>query len=112
MSTKTPKTTVEIEAEIAALEALKPNVRHFTFFNDDNHAAIDAQIHVLRERLTSDGVHEAFGDPAEFMHGDDDEIDDDVPFDQHTLDSAVEAHDWMTGESTEQSPSESWKDVK
>lgn len=110
MTTKTPKTDAQIEAEIAALEAIKPGVRERTFFGDDNHAAIDAQIRVLRERMDSGKLHDVFGDPAESMDGD--EIDDDaIDFDQHALDSALEALDWMTGDSDQQSPSEGWKNV-
>ena len=43
------KTEEQISAEIAALVALKPKVRQRTAFGDDNHAAIDAQLAVLRD---------------------------------------------------------------
>jgi hypothetical protein len=112
MNTKTRKTEAEIDAEIAALEAIRPTVRHFTFFNDDNHAAIDAQLSVLRQRMTADELHDAFGDPTDLM-GDDDSLDDDeAPFDQHALDNALEAFDWMIGDGEGVAPSESWKDAE
>lgn len=85
------KTEDQINAEIAALVALKPKVRKRTAFGDDNHAAIDAQLAVLRERMSSDEVHDAYGD-------------------QYTFDAALSAHDWMTGDlaSDEDAPAASW----
>ena len=56
------KTEDQINTEIAALVALKPKVRERTAFGDDNHAAIDAQLSVLRERMSSDEVYYAYGD--------------------------------------------------
>jgi hypothetical protein len=92
------KTEEQIIAEIAALVALKPKVRKRTAFGDDNHAAIDAQLAVLRERMSSDEVYDAYGD------------EDADEFDQHTFDAALSACDWMTGmlASDEESPAASW----
>lgn len=92
------KTEEQISAEIAALVALKPKVRQRTAFGDDNHAAIDAQLAVLRERMSSDDVYSAYGDEG---------MDE---FDQHTFDAALSACDWMTGmlASGEDSPAASW----
>jgi hypothetical protein len=78
---KTPKTDEAISAEITALDALKPKVPRYGHFGDDNHAAIDAQITVLTERLTRDQVRERFPEDgadklfmalvaADWMHGD------------------------------------------
>ena len=92
------KTEDQINAEVAALKALKPTIRERTAFGDDNHAAIEAQISVLRERMGSDEVYDAYGD---------EEADD---FDQHTVDAALSAHDWMTGAlaADEDAPAASW----
>lgn len=92
------KTEDQINAEISALVALKPKVRERTAFGDDNHAAIDAQLAVLRERMSSDEVYDAYGD------------EDADEFDQHTFDAALSACDWMTGmlASDEDSPAASW----
>jgi len=92
------KTEDQINAEIAALVALKPKVRERTAFGDDNHAAIDAQLAVLRERMSSDEVYDAYGD------------EDSDEFDQHTFDAALSAHDWMSGTlaSDEDAPAASW----
>ncbi len=79
------KTEDQINAEISALVALKPKVRERTAFGDDNRAAIDAQLAVLRERMSSDEVYYAYGD------------EDADEFDQHTFDAALSACDWMTG---------------
>jgi hypothetical protein len=57
---KTPKTDEQIKAEIAALHELKPKLPRISGFGDDNHAAIDAQIAVLTERMTRDQVRERF----------------------------------------------------
>lgn len=92
------KTEEQINAEIAALLALKPTVRERTAFGDDNHAAIDAQLAVLRKRMGSAEVHSAYGD------------EDSGDFDQHTFDAALSACDWMTGllASDEHAPAASW----
>jgi hypothetical protein len=92
------KTEEQINAEIAVLVALKPKVRQRTAFGDDNHAAIDTQLAVLRERMSSDEMYDAYGD---------EESDE---FDQHTFDAALSAHDWMTGAlaGDEESPAASW----
>jgi hypothetical protein len=55
-----PKTDEEISAEIEQLRALKPKVPKLSYFGDDNHAAIDAQITVLTERLDRDQVKARF----------------------------------------------------
>lgn len=57
---KKPKTDEEIADEISALQALKPRLRRHNHFGDDNHAAIDAQIAVLAERMTRDQVRARF----------------------------------------------------
>jgi hypothetical protein len=78
---KTPKTDAQIAAEIEALRALKPKVPARSHFGDDNHAAIDAQIAVLTERMTKAQVRERFPEDgmdklfmaliaADWMHGD------------------------------------------
>lgn len=54
------KTEEQVTAEIAALQAIKPKVRQFTAFHDDNHAGIDAQIQVLTDRMDSEQVHDKY----------------------------------------------------
>ena len=95
------KTTSQIEAEIAALKAMQPNVRRFSAFGDDHHGAIDAQIGTLTDRLNANAVHDAFGEDA---MGDD--------FSQNELDAALEASDWMFDEAADdQPPSADWQSL-
>ena len=89
------KTDEAIKIEIQTLVEIKPKVRHYTAFNDDNHAAIDAQIEALEQRMTEDDVYETFED------------------DQRLLDEALEASHWMTDDpdSDNIAPSDSWKEL-
>lgn len=50
---KTPK---KVEKEIAALLKLRPKVLHRSAFGDDHHAAIDAQVTVLKDRLSESDI--------------------------------------------------------
>lgn len=90
------KTEEEIDAEVAALVTLKPTVRKHTAFGDDNHAAIDAQIAVLRERMGSDEVYDAYEDDSDEAG-------------RHALDAALGAYDWMTGAlASDEAPAAGW----
>lgn len=53
-----------IKSEIAALQKIKPTVLHFSRFGDDHHAAIDAQIEVLRNRTSIYDVDDSLPDNA------------------------------------------------
>jgi len=81
VTAKTPKTDAEINHEIEQLRAVKPRVPNRSIFGDDNHAAVDAQIAVLTERMTKDQVRARFPEDgmdklfmaliaADWMHGD------------------------------------------
>lgn len=98
----TRKTDEQIAVEVAALRALKECLPRFTLFDDDNHAAIDAQCAVLTERMSHDEVYEAFGN------------EDHEDFAQHTLDAALGARHWMCGlrAESEGSPSEDWSGIE
>ena len=86
-----PKTDEEIDAEIATLREMKPRVRHFTAFGDDNWAAVELQIFVLEERMDEDQAGDEYEDADEYSH-------------------ATEAIQWMNGE-TENAPSVGWKEL-
>jgi hypothetical protein len=60
---KTP-TPHQIKKEIAGLKAIKPKIRQFSFFGDDNHASIDAQINVLEDNMDDDQIDDLY-DPEE-----------------------------------------------
>lgn len=95
------KITSEIEAEIAALTAMKPNVRQFSAFGDDHHQAIDAQIETLTNRLNVDQVHDGYGEDAMADE-----------FSQNELDAALEASDWMLGlAADDEPPSAGWQSL-
>lgn len=50
------KTQEEIDEQIAALKEIRPKVKPYSFFGDDNLAKLDAQIKVLEEDMDSDEV--------------------------------------------------------
>jgi len=50
------KTQEEIQKEIKALKAIRPKVRPFSYFGDDNLAKLDAQVKVLEEDMDSDDI--------------------------------------------------------
>lgn len=63
MKTTTAKrapTKAEIKAEIKRLSAMKPFVQKKTFFGDDNHRAIEAQIWVLKHACDEDSISERY----------------------------------------------------
>jgi len=90
------KTTEEIKNEIEKLATMKPNVRHYSAFGDDHHAAIQAQIEVLENRMDNDDVYDTFGD------------EDSDDFRQNVLDQADYAARWMRDEE-DAAPSEDWQ---
>lgn len=92
------RTKDEIDAEAARLEAMKPTVRKCSGFGDNHHNAIDAQVQVLREGMSNDDIFDAWGD---------EEIDE---FEQNVLDAAIQAQDWMRGD-TDEAPSVEWQDL-
>lgn len=87
------KTDTEVLAEIEKLQRIKPHIRQYSFFGDDNKAAIQAEIDVLTERMNLEDVHHRFD-----------------PCDQYVLESAMSAHDWMTGQLDPDllDPSDNW----
>lgn len=79
---KTPPPLDRIASEIAGLEALRHHVREFSLVGDDNHAAIDAQVLVLRDRIgAEEATKRAATDPA----------------DDYVLGCAVIAVEWLAG---------------
>jgi hypothetical protein len=92
---KRERDSTQIDAEISALRAVRSRVPKFTTFRDDNHAAIDAQVKVLAERMVLEGVQSAWGN------------DDADGFEHHVLDAAVEAAEWLADVPGGNSPSPS-----
>ena len=101
----TTKTQREIQDEIAALKEVKPFVPRFTFFNDDNWAAIDVQIDALSDEWELYYV--------DYLYDNGDLTD-------HDRDNAYSAIDWMNGDfdgyenddgDLIDSPSASWREL-
>lgn len=89
----------QVEDEIAKLKEIKPNVRRYTFFGDDNWLAIEAQIDVLDNDLDEDEIYAKY-------ENDNDALD----ATNAVLDSALGALRWMLGEEDE-SPSQGWQSL-
>ena len=70
-------TPEEVQAEIKKLKEMKPKVRHHTGFGDDNWAAIEVQIRVLEQLLDADDIYDRWD------------------MDDHLLESAMYARDWL-----------------
>jgi len=64
-------------------------------FGDDNHAAVDAQLEVLRKRMCTDSVCRDFGDDTADT------------FDQYSFENALFAAHWIRGEE-DNPPSQDW----
>jgi hypothetical protein len=63
----TKPTKDRIAKQVNALKEIKPKVRHFSIFGDDNQAAVEAQIKVLEGKLDPDdaeGVAQSAADEA------------------------------------------------
>lgn len=81
-----------VEQEIEKLRKMRPNVRRWTAFGDDNHRAIQVQIEVLESDLDEDDIWGKWGRS------------------EHLYPNAQHAREWLDGEA-DWSPSEDWKDL-
>lgn len=102
----TKPTREQIAAEIAALQGMLPKVRPFSFFGEDNRAAIGAQLEVLMRGLSFNQVYDRWGEDT-----DAEELDEEA-FDQRLLDCALHAAQWLAGErcaDEADTPSKSWE---
>jgi len=87
-------TKKQIKAEAVKLSKLKPDVRSVSGFGNNNHAAIDAQIRVLKENMGEDEIYDVWGGEVNSVRN-----------------NALEARFWMDGESEDGSPSYGWKAI-
>ncbi len=81
----------QIQTEISTLKGIEPKVRRYTYFGDDNRAAVRAQIAVLENILTEQEIYEQ-------------------GWSDHEENSAQDALAWMLGDEPVP-PSESWADL-
>jgi len=82
-------TREQVLLEVKKLKEMKPRVRHYSAFGDDNHAAIEVGIRTLERGLSEDNVYDAYS------------------MSDSLLDSALGAIHWREGHEKD-SPSESW----
>jgi len=73
----------QIQVEIEKLQEMKPKVHQHTAFCDDNHAAIDAQIDVLKNNLGVDTIYDVYDDC------------------DHEVENAMYAREWLDGNESE-----------
>jgi len=92
MGKNKPKSQKAVEKEIKALKEMKPFVRQFTAFGDNNHDKIDGQIKALEE----------MGDEEE---ADDEWVDE---ADNEIRMNACDAIRWKNGEDDGAQPSRNW----
>jgi hypothetical protein len=92
----TPK---EIAAEIKALKKLKPLIPAQSVFQDDNHAAVDAQIEVLQSNMSEDDIYTRADDGVTAAKD---------LWSEYVRDNAICAWSWKTGTSFE-SASVGWE---
>lgn len=90
---KTP-TQKQIDAEIKLLESYRGKIPAGTL--TDNRAALDAQILVLKEKLSHGQIYDRWPD---------DDRDCEIRC------NAMDAHDWMRGENGKGKPSDEWKEL-
>ena len=77
------KTQEQITKEIEALKTVRPNVRPYSMFNDDNLAAVDAQIQVLENDMDDNEIYDRY---------------DHVSSSEYILDAALTARQWVNDE--------------
>jgi hypothetical protein len=99
----TPKTEEQVKAQAALLSEMKPRIRRYSFFGDDNWAKIDVQIKVLEEDMSEDELN----DYVDEQQGELDLTDDQ----KYELSSVgFEAIDWRDG-TLDEPPSDGWKSL-
>lgn len=77
------KTQEEIKKEIKALKIVRPKVKPYSIFGDDNLAQLDAEINVLENYLDEDEINDKY---------------DHAGASEEILNAAFHARDWIDGE--------------
>lgn len=101
----TKPTAKAIAAEVAKLKAMKPKVRRYSAFGDDNHVAIEAQIEVLEKNLTDTMID------SRSVFEDEDDYEESDKWKTNTRDAACEARKWLDGKSEDGKPSQGWENL-
>lgn len=96
-------TPEEVLAEIATLKDYRERVLHYSAFGDDHRASIAAQIAVLHENLDDDDIYLRYGVSPE---------EEDEGVEQPSIiGQALDARQWLDGESEDGPPSGGWKSL-
>ena len=77
------KTKEQIQKEIEALKAVRPNVCPTSVFGDDNLGSVDAQIDVLEGDMYDDDIYDTY---------------DRISSSEYILEAAICARQWMDDE--------------
>lgn len=91
------KSQKEIDEQITRLKEIKPKVRPYSAFGTDNLAQLDAQVTVLEKNLDNDEIYDRY---------------DRAGLDEETLMGALEARNWLNGESEYDDLAEDWPLIK
>ena len=91
-------TRVQVHEQIVKLREIRTKVQPMSLFRENHHAAIDAQVEVLKERLTASDVFDRA---------------DERNWPNNARDAALEAADWLAGETSSEyaDPATSWQDL-
>jgi hypothetical protein len=97
------KTKEQVKAQATLLSEMKPRIRRYSFFGDDNWAKIDVQIKVLEEDMSEDELN----DYVDEQQGELDLTDDQ----KYELSSVgFEAIEWRDG-TLDEPPFDGWKSL-
>ena len=88
MSKPTPE---QIKQEIETLMEMKPKVKRYSGFGDDHHAALDAQVDVLKNDLNAEDI--------------------DGQYEEEVRSQAHDARAWLNGDFELDTLSEEWQSL-
>jgi len=98
-------TQKQINNEVAKLEKLKGKIQKTSAFGDNHVDAIEAQVRVLKERLTDQQIEDKSHHEDE--DEDDEHAEDESLWKQNVRDAAMDARNWLTGQ-VKEPPSKGW----
>ena len=99
----TPKTEERVKAQAALLSEMKPRIRRFNFFGDDNWAKIDVQIKVLENDMDEDELYDYVDEQQAYL-----DLTDDQKYELSSV--GFDAIEWRDG-TLDEPPSDGWKSL-
>lgn len=97
----TPKTEEQVKAEVTLLLGMKPRIRQFSFFGEDNWVKIDVQVKVLEDDMNEDELNDYVDEQQEEL-----DLTDDQKYELSSV--GFEAVEWRDG-TLDEPPSDGWK---